>query len=596
MCRIVSKLRWIIIKLLSSKKLPYLLVVSVIFLGIPTLKTGLYSDDYFQRDVLTGKGAQFGVQSSPKSMYDFFNKDSQWTKARMEKGSVVWWTFEQIQISFFRPLTEWTHQLDYRLWPDTPSLMHAQNLLWYGMLVFLVTLFYRSLMSEALLGGLAAVLYALDDAHGMPVGWIAQRSAIISTFFGVAALFVHIKWRENRYKTGIFAGPALFLIALLSAENAVSTLFYLFGYELFIVEKARKDRALALTPYLAIAVVWWFAYQYLGYGAKGSGIYLDPAGEPQLYLSALCERIPALMYGQWFGPDAIFFGILPKAVAPFVWIAAIALLACLLVVFVPLLKSNRMARFWATGMVLSLFPIAATFPCNRLLLFTGLGAMGLLAQLLRGWFNRAAWLPKTKTRRRLAGVFVGILILTHCVYAPLTLSARSTTLYEIARRYSKDPVLHLPDDSGLQNKTVVFINPPISVFLPETFFYERKSRGLSLPERIRILASGFLTPIEITRTRRNTITVQPENGFLANPFDTVFRGPDHPLKLGDTVTLSGMVVTIISITNDNRPLRVEFAFDKPLDHPSYYFLKWHQGKFVRFELPQIGSTIVLPPA
>jgi len=50
-----------------------------------------------------------------------------------------------------------------------PAVMHAHSLMWFGLLVVAVTLLYRRLMGLTLAAGLAALLYAVDDAHGMPV-------------------------------------------------------------------------------------------------------------------------------------------------------------------------------------------------------------------------------------------------------------------------------------------------------------------------------------------------------------------------------------------------------------------------------------------
>ena len=62
-------------------------------------------------------------------------------------------------------------------------------------------------------------------------------------------------------------------------------------------------------------------------------------------------------------------------------IFSFAIAAIVAVLFIPLIMRDRVARFWGLGALLSLIPIAAVGPENRLLGFVGLGSMALLAQL-----------------------------------------------------------------------------------------------------------------------------------------------------------------------------------------------------------------------
>ena len=73
-----------------------------------------------------------------------------------------------------------------------------------------------------------------------------------------------------------------------------------------------------------------------------------------------------------------------------------ALIAILAFILLPLIRKDQVARFWFLGMIFSLVPIAGTMPSNRLLLFVGLGAMGLMAQFLKGLFDSPSILPATR--------------------------------------------------------------------------------------------------------------------------------------------------------------------------------------------------------
>jgi hypothetical protein len=85
-------------------------------------------------------------------------------------------------------LTVPTHQLDYWLWPDSPHLMHAHSLVWLAALVAAVAWLYRQILGPTWVAGAAALLFAVDDAHGACVGFLANRNVLVAGFFGVLAL------------------------------------------------------------------------------------------------------------------------------------------------------------------------------------------------------------------------------------------------------------------------------------------------------------------------------------------------------------------------------------------------------------------------
>ena len=68
--------------------------------------------------------------------------------------------------------------------------------------------------------------------------------------------------------------------------------------------------------------------------------------------------------------------------------------AIVVALFVPLILRDRVARFWGLGLVLSLVPIGAVGPENRLLGFVGLGSMALLAQLAQAVFADSLDAPR----------------------------------------------------------------------------------------------------------------------------------------------------------------------------------------------------------
>ena len=67
------------------------------------------------------------------------------------------------------------------------------------------------------------------------------------------------------------------------------------------------------------------------------------------------------------------------------------------------------------------------------------------------------------------------------------------------------------------------------------------------------------------------------------------------LKLGDEVRVARMTAKVLSLTDDDRPARVEFRFDAPLENSSLRWLRFEKGQFVPWQLPAIGEKAVLRP-
>ena len=307
----------------------------------------------------------------------------------MDVGIFPWWTDPSLKAEFLQALTVLTHRLDYALWPESPVLMHAHSLFWLGAMVAAVAAFYRRMMGPTAVAAVAALLFAVDDARGTTVGFIANRNVMVAATFGVSALICHDRWRRDGSRSGALLAPLLLAAALFSKEEGIGTCAYLAAYGLFADPAGRWRGCVALSPYLAVLVIWRALRAYWGYGVQNMGLYVDPLGDPGPFLAALVGRAPILMLGQW-SPIPAEAGVMlrPPASTAFWW-AAVEFLAILTLVFVPLLKRNRLARFWAAGMLMATIPVCATLASDRLLTFAGIGAFGLLAQFLAFVFGQS---------------------------------------------------------------------------------------------------------------------------------------------------------------------------------------------------------------
>ncbi len=605
-------------------------------LALPSLWGGWVADDHHHRLRLADPSdlpeALADVPGSPMELFTFAEGDPAHMRRMMDLGLWPWWTLPELRAAFMRPVTALTHWVDYRLWPESPAFMHAQSLLWFAGLITVTTLFYRRLYGLTWVAGLAALLYTIDDARALPAGWLANRNALITTFLGISALIAHDRWRRNGWQVGAVVGPLLLTASLLAKEAGIATCAYLFAYALFLDRGTRRERFLALLPYAAVVLVWRIVWTHLGYGVWGIEIYVDPVVEPLRYTAAVLRRAPALLLGQLFIPPSELYLLCVDLGIKLYYSALLAVVVVLVaVVMIPRLVWDRMTRFWAVGMMLSLLPICATFPADRGLSFVSLGAFALLAQFLGVFFGWArdhvgralpdatgmvthgvgdslTYIPRTgkarptstsldrqpadPPRRPIAKALGIALVAVHMVLAPLLLMVRSAMPIGPVS-FIESLQVNLPMDATVEQQTLVIVTAPLPLL--SGYVSERRALdGLPIPAHTRVLSPSESGSVTVSRPDAYTLIVRPAHGYLAYTLDQLARGSDHPMSLGQKVELTGMTAEVTALTDDGRPAEAAFRFSVPLEHPSLRWVAWGNPSYVPFTAPAVGETITLP--
>jgi hypothetical protein len=405
---------------------------------------------------------------------------------------------------------------------------------------------------------------------------------------------------------GVIA-PFTLLLSLLSTEAGIATFAYLFAYALILDRESRVQRFVSLAPSAIVIVVWRAIYNALGYGAVASGFVIDPGREPQRYARAVMERAPVLLSGQWGPTPAEMLNFFSEHIQRQYFLVSAAFLALLLFVLLPLLWNNRVALFWFVAMCLCVLPICATVPMNRNLLFVAIGAFGLTAQFLGGFFRKESWTVRSRFWRAPAWLICITLIFTHVgVAAMARIRSPKSTSFIFDTFYS---TIKIDPSIDLTNKTVVVVNAPYP-FLFLGLPVLRADWNQPIPERVRLLAPGF-TPLEITRTGEKTLRLKAQTGNLLSPdgsrrdfkpnfayfyyeFNSLFRPKDRPFKAGEKIELSDMSIEIIEVDSTGQPTEVQFHFAVSLDDPSLHWLQWNWkdpgfGEYSTFEVPAIGE-------
>jgi hypothetical protein len=276
-----------------------------------------------------------------------------------------------------------------------------------------------------------------------------------------------------------------------------------------------------------------------------------------------------------------------------------------------MIKSDRAARLWTLGMLLSVVPVCAVSPASgRHLMFISLGAFGLMGQFIAGRLFSFDWMPSRKAWRTAAMVMSVLFLGLHVLVYPVagSLVRLQVDNYAIA-------VTDIGQQPDMESKDFIIINAPS----PSLFLYFPAFRQFTrqpLPTHLRILAPGF-SSVSLTAVDERTLVIQPETGFLYSPEyldldgtaffplfhlsysfqygDGLFRGQDYPMELGQQVYLTGISIEVISLTEDERPQAVRVTFDRPLEDESLVWLMWDwkSARYVPLVLPGIGETLLI---
>jgi hypothetical protein len=564
---------------------------------LPSLDTGLAADDYLHTIMLDRPAAIPAFERAPLDIFRFCEPRS--APALLDEGLFSWWDDPQTKLAFLRPITALTHVFDHAFFRNVGWFMHLHSALWALLLLFGVRAFYRELITDRLLANLAFALYALDDARGWLVSWVAARNAGVATAISVWTLVAHHRARTAQLaaagrRSGLPAlahaslGPALFACALLAGEGSLAVLGYLVAHALFIDAGALRTRLLRLAPYIALFVIWRVVYKWLDYGVSGSSLYVDPQSDPLAFLAMLITNAPVLLSAQFGGMWSDVWTLLFVAprIRALVYVVSLSFVLWILWSAARRWRSEPLLGFALFGTLFAVVPASAVFPSDRLLTWIALGASILVAELiapaLRGTQPLAASLRVTACAL-LAAHLIGVVFLPSRARGNL-----------VSRSLLDRADAGVPRDATIRDKTLIFVNPPL---LPFATYWpiERAALGVPRPKAQHILATGA-TAVTLERIDTHTLRIRAQGGFLLDPVSKLMWSSQRPFHAGELITQGDMVVRVIEVTPDRRPLVIEARFARPLEDPSYVWRDWQNTRPGPFTPPRIGSRSMLAGA
>ena len=538
-------------------------------LCLPALGPERALDDAVIELALRG-GPFSGLDSGLFAAFRFASGDAARNRELIDRGVLLpWWSEPELRIAFFRPLSALTHAIDLACWPRSPRLMYAHSLVWLGLVIAAAARLHGRLERPPRRAFVATLLFAVSPSFGPAVAWLSSRNTLIATCFGICAITAWVSGSRVRALLWL-AG------ALASGEVAVCALAYLVCHTWILDPRPARARIQSLVPVALVTLVWRALHFGSGFGASGSGAYLDPLHDLSALLAAAPERLLAGL-GAAAGPvsaDLVFVGEAEQARTSLLVAGVFALLfgfaAC------RELRCAPVARFWAVSSLLALLPLCAAPPNDRGLLLVLLGVKPLVARLVPGLRGQPASRP-----------LAALLLLWHALGAPVVLALRAGQVQALGRR-TADSTRVFETISELERRTVVVLNPPRDLFA-SYIQLERAARGASVARHLYWLSSAS-SELSITRVASDTLELRRPSGYWATSLERLYRREGATLQPA-ALEFSAFRAEILESTTGDGPSLVRFQFRLPLEHESLVFVAWRGDRYTLVAPPALGHTV-----
>lgn len=593
-------------KVVGSGSLSYSSGLAIVLLAallthLPTSFSTLATDDFLIRANIMGDQALFDAgfsNANPNkpflerlsSAFHFYSPQASTLSEYQAYGNLPWWASDEAKMTPLRPISAFTHWIDFQLAPDSFQFQVFHTLIYVLLYAFFAFRLFVRLSPSIAIATLASALLVLDYSNYVNYSWIAARNVFIAAAFSCATLERFIEWRQKDSAIALSLSLILFGLALFSAEGSIALTGYLFAYVVFAEKFSVNNTVKALLPFALLVLAWRWLYNVQGYGASGISLYVDPAHSPLEFFASLFQTLPVLLAATLTTID----GALPSFAPPYkVWfsIAGFLIVAGSSFIVYPLLKHNKLARFMFAGSIIAAVPASALVSASpRGAVFISIGFFWVLA-------NWIAWaLNHPKRFARIAGV--GLLSIHSVIPATLAFLLSSTLLpitYKSDKQF--ESVAHLIEG---QNRPLVMINtraPNREFYLPFTWHYEYAT----IPSSINLLAPG-MTSFHLTRIDEFRFEIHAPQGlpitantpirdedgqsppisevYYLQMLQGLFTRAETQYPVG-TKRKAGLLSVTVLETQGNAPTKIAIDFDPahPPDEMAWQYYNWQTREY-----------------
>ncbi|MFH1350093.1 MAG: tetratricopeptide repeat protein, partial [Pseudomonadota bacterium] len=136
------------------------------------------------------------------------------------------WALTSSHAGNWHPLTWLSHMLDCDLYGLDPKGHHLNNLLFHIANTVILFLVLSRITGARYRSAFVAGLFALHPLHVESVAWVAERKDVLSTFFGLLAIWAYIRYADQPGAMR-YLGAFIFYILSLASKPMLITLPFL---------------------------------------------------------------------------------------------------------------------------------------------------------------------------------------------------------------------------------------------------------------------------------------------------------------------------------------------------------------------------------
>ncbi len=574
---------------------PWIWVVVLVGCGmllhLPSLRWGFLWDDFLHQAVFRYGDAIPEV--SPLNLYDYGVRPRP-GEALGALGLYPWWTSEDFRVRFFRPVTSLSLVSDYLTYRDWAPGYHLTSIILFGVLLALSYRLYRKLGASRTAALWALAFLAFEDIHVVPVGWIANRNALLANLFVVAAL-LSVDWHcRTRSRWALAGAVTSFLLACGAKETALITVglvgLYLWmlhgplGKETLVQSCRRVLGSGMLWVFVVAAALYVGGYVVTGHGTN-SALYSTPWHAWGAFVSRLATFVPLAGASLFFGVSTDFVFMKPSLANTLAWTLSPPLGLFVWIIW-RRLRTQRLAGYAAGWVLIALAPAAGVTTSDRLLMDATLGSallLGLLTASLRSGSDTPALYRVGRN------ALVGLLIFCGPVMSLPMTWIRGNIFFHMAAT-DRDVILRAEIPGERQTPRQIFLlNPPSTILaltmLPTwTVLHDDPGPSFYSLQMAR-RPWGWHREGE-----RAVVMSYGPPSLLDHRYERLFRTTIVPPKVGTVFETAAFKATVLETDREGiRQVRLEFPH--ALTDPSYHFLRWQDRVLRRTSPPLIGETV-----
>jgi tetratricopeptide (TPR) repeat protein len=161
---------------------------------------------------------------------------------------------------YYRPLSNLTYRLDYKIWGMRPQGFRATNLLLHILTSLVLCKLILFLVNDRQAAFWAALLYAIHPVNTESVSWVCARNNILVTLFFLMAFYLYVKGLERAWRLYAVISAMFFAMAVLSKELGLLVFPCIFLYQRLLAKNTRRIRHEIITyvPFLLIGTGYFF--------------------------------------------------------------------------------------------------------------------------------------------------------------------------------------------------------------------------------------------------------------------------------------------------------------------------------------------------